>query len=91
MTFDFDLLLGNFLTFGALLGFFGGRNTLQNGFGCTNVVEQLLFSMFSSIITFIFYLILRLILTCWCPHGLILWPDKGPKTVLDSTTVVEQH
>ena len=63
----------------------------KNGFGCTNVVEQLLFSMFSSIITFIFYLILRLFLTCWCPHGLFLWPDKGPKTVLDSTTVVEQH
>ena len=71
--------------------FFGGLGRVQNGFGCTNVVEQLLFSMFSSIITFIFYLILRLFLTCWCPHGLFLWPDKGPKTVLDSTTVVEQH
>ena len=46
MTFDFDLILGSFLTFGGLNGpFFGfekGRNT---DLGTTHVVEQLYFFM----------------------------------------------
>ena len=53
LTFDFDLVLGSFLTFwglnGQFLGLEKGSNTV---FGSTHVVEQLLYSMFSSILTF---------------------------------------
>ena len=47
LTFDFDLILGSFLTFwgpnGLLLGLGKGPNTFL---GTTHVVEQLSFSMF---------------------------------------------
>ena len=59
LTFDFDSILGSFLTFGGpngvLLGLEKGPNTV---FGTTHLVEQLLFSIVSSILTFDFDLIL---------------------------------
>ena len=58
--------------------------------GFTHVVEQLLFSLFLSILTFDFGLILGSFLTLWGPNGLFLGLWKGSKTVLGSTHVVEQ-
>ena len=59
LTFDFDLILGPFLTFwdpnGLFLGLGKGSNTVL---GSSHVFEQLLFCMFSSILIFDFYLIL---------------------------------
>ena len=56
LTFDFDLVLGSFLTFwgpnGLFLGLEKGSNTVL---GSTHVVEQLSFSMFWSILKFDFY------------------------------------
>ena len=58
--------------------------------GSTQVVEQLLFSIVLSILTFYFDLILELFLT-FCGHiGLFLESGYGSKTVLGSTHVVEQ-
>ena len=55
LIFDFDLLLGSFLLFGALMGYFWGWSRAQKLFkGSTHVVEQLSFSMFPSILTFDF-------------------------------------
>ena len=56
----------------------------------TDVVEQLSFSMFLSILTFDFDLIFGSFLTLWGPNGLFLWLGKGSNTVLGSTDVVEQ-
>ena len=59
--------------FGALTGFFGGSGKgSKTVFGSTHVVEQLSFSMFPSILTFDFTLILGLFLTFWGPNGLFL-------------------
>ena len=53
LTFDFDLILGSFLTFwgpnGLFLGLWRGSKTVL---GSTHVVEQLLFPMFPSILTY---------------------------------------
>ena len=58
MTFDFDIILGSFLTFwgpnGLFLGLGKGSNSVL---GSTHVVEQLSFSMLSSFLTFDFCLI----------------------------------
>ena len=58
LTFDFDLILGSFLTFwgpnGLFLGLGKGSHTVL---GSTRVVEQLSFSMFISIQNFDFDLI----------------------------------
>ena len=59
-------------------------------FGSTHVVEQLSFSLFLSILTFDFDLILGSFLTFWGPNGLILCSGYGSKTLLGSTYVVEQ-
>ena len=56
----------------------------------THVVEQLSFSLFLSILTFNFDLILGSFLTFWGPDGLFLGSGKGSKTVLRCTHVVEQ-
>ena len=58
MTFDFDLILVFFLIFGVLMGYFwrSGYDS-KTVLGCTHVVKQLLFSMFSFILTFNFDLI----------------------------------
>ena len=58
--------------------------------GYTHVVEQLSFSMFPSILTFDFDLILWSFLTFLGPNGLFLGLGKGPNTVLGTTHVVEQ-
>ena len=58
--------------------------------GSTYVVEQLLFSMFSSIVTFDFNLILGSFLTFLGPNGLLLGSMWVSKTVLGSTHVVEK-
>ena len=58
--------------------------------GCTHVVKQLLFSMFSFILTFNFDLIFGSFLTFWGPNGQFLGLGKGPKTGLGSTHVVKQ-
>ena len=46
----------------------------------TNVIEQVLFSMFSSILTFVFDLILGSFLSFWGPNGLVwgvgVWFDN---------------
>ena len=59
LRFDFDLILGSFLTFwgpnGLFLGLGKGSNTVL---GSTNVVQQLSFSIFLSILICDFYLIL---------------------------------
>ena len=58
--------------------------------GSTYVVEQLSFSLFFSILTFYFDLILGSFFTFWGPNGLFLGLGKGSNTVLGSTHVVEQ-
>ena len=59
-------------------------------FGSTHVVEKLSFSLFLSILTFDFGLILGSFFTFWGPNGLFLGLWKGSKTVLGSTHVVKQ-
>ena len=58
--------------------------------GSTDVVEQLSFSLFFSILTFDFDLILGSFMNFWGPNGLSLGLEKGSNTVLGSTHVVEQ-
>ena len=55
--------------------------------GSANVVEQLLFFLVSSILTFEFDLILGSFFTFWGPNGLILALGCGSKTVLGSSHV----
>ena len=57
------MFLGLFLRVG-----YGSTTVL----GSTLVVEQLSFSMFSSILIYDFYLILGSFLTFWVPNGLFL-------------------
>ena len=73
LTFDCDLILMSFLTFGALKGLFSELGYVSTTvFGATYVVEQLSSSLFLSILTFDFDLILRSFLTFWGPNGLFL-------------------
>ena len=73
LTFDFDLLLGSFLTFWGSNGLF-----LRLGYGSktvswsTHVVVQLSFCMFPSILVLDFYLIFGSFFTFWGPYGLFL-------------------
>ena len=87
LTFDFNLILGSFWTFwgpnGLILGLEMGSKTVLDS---THVVEQLSSSLFLSILTFYFDLILNF----WGPNRLFLGPWNGPKTVLGSTYLVEQ-
>ena len=69
------------------MGLWKGSKTVL---GSTHVVEQLSFSLFLSILTFDFGLILGSFFTFWGPNGLLLGLGKGPKTVLGSTHVVKQ-
>ena len=64
-----------------------GSNTVL---GSTHVVEQLSFSMFSSILTFDVYLFWDIFSSFGGPNRLFLGLWKGSKTVLGSTHVVEQ-
>ena len=58
--------------------------------GSTYVVEQLSSSLFFSILTFYFDLILGSFLNFWGSDGLFFWLGKGSITVLGYTHVVEQ-
>ena len=69
------------------MGLGKGSNT---GLGSTYVVEQLSFSLFLSILTFDFDLILGLLLTFWGPNKLFLGSRKDSKTDFGSIHVVEQ-
>ena len=53
---------------------------LKTVLGSTHVVEQLPFSMFPSILTSDFYLILDSYFTFWDPNGLFLGFGKSSKT-----------
>ena len=72
LTFDFDSILGSFLTFwgpnGLLLGLGKGPNTVL---GTTHVVEQLSFYLFLSNLKFDFDSILGSFLIFWGPNWLI--------------------
>ena len=70
---------------------FGVAIVSDDCFGSTHFVEQLLFSMFQSILTFDFDLIFESFFTFWGPNGLFLGFGKVSKTVLGSTHVIEQH
>ena len=63
------------------MGFFVvgfGSKTIS---GCTHVVKHLLFSKFSSILTFDFDLILVSFLTFWGPNGLF-WGRNGVQSLI---------
>ena len=73
MTFDFDLILGSFLTFwGPDRLFLGSGKGSKTVLRCTHVVEQLSFYMLPSILTFDLDLILGSFLRFWGPNGLFL-------------------
>ena len=55
--------------FGDLLGFWGLGKGSKTVFGYTHIAEQLLCSIFPSILTFNFDLILDLFFTFWGPMG----------------------
>ena len=59
----------------------------KNVLGSTHVVEKLLFSMFSSILTLDLHLILGSFWTSWDPNGLILGSGWSSNAVLWSTYV----
>ena len=75
LTFDFDLiLLGNLHFFGPILAIFGVGVAFDNhfGLGSTHAVQQLSFSMFSSILTFDFYLFWDIYFSFGGPNELFL-------------------
>ena len=73
LTFDFDLILGSFLTFLDPNGlFFGVGIGFKTALGSPHVIEQLSFSMFPSILKFDLDLILGSFFTFWGPDGLFL-------------------
>ena len=64
LTFDFDLILGSYLTFLGPDGLFLGlRKSLKTVLGSTHVVKQFSFCIFSSILIFDFHLISGLFFT----------------------------
>ena len=78
---------------GIFLGFLGKKVGFFEDWGhviivleFTHIVQQLLFSLFSSILMFDFDLILGMFLTFWDTNGLFL----GSKTVLEYTHLVEK-
>ena len=58
--------------------------------GSTHFVQQLLFSMFNSILIFEYDLILGSYLMFWGPNGLFLGSGLGSKIVFGSTHVANQ-
>ena len=72
LAFDFDLLLGSFLTFWALMGYFWVGVDFENCFG-VNSCSCSTFILYVSVNSSIgFYLILGSFLTFWGPNGLFL-------------------
>ena len=57
---------------GKEIGYFDGWCQVQIVFGSTHIVQQLIFSLFPSILMFDFDLILGLFLTFLGPNGLFL-------------------
>ena len=73
LMFDFDLILGLFLTFLGPNGpFFSSMWGSKTVLGSTHVVEQISFSMLLLILTFDFNLILGSFFTFWGSDGLFL-------------------
>ena len=71
LTFDFESILGSFLSFwGPVELFLGSGKGSNTVLGSTHVVEQLSFSMLSSFLIFDFYLILGSLFSFWGPKGL---------------------
>ena len=62
LTFDFDLILGNFWLWGLNWAFLRVGVRLKFGLGSNHITEQLLFFMFPSIQTFDFDLLFLVIL-----------------------------
>ena len=75
---------------GQKICYFEGWGQVQIILGSTHIVQQLLFSLFPSILMFDFDLILGLFFTFLDPNGIVLGSMWGSKTVLGSTHVVEQ-
>ena len=71
---------------GKEISYFEGWGQVQIVLGSTHIMQQLLFSLFPSILMFDFDLILGLFLTFLGPNGRFL----GSKTILGSTHVAEQ-
>ena len=70
LTFDFDLILGSFLSYWGPNGLFMGlRKRSKTVLVSIHVVEQFSFCMFSSILIFDFYLISGSFLTFLGPNG----------------------
>ena len=67
-----------------------GCGQVQIVLGSTHLVQQLLFSLFPSILMFDFDLIMGFFSTLLGPNGLFLGSMWGSKTVLGSTHVIEQ-
>ena len=76
---------------GQKIGYFEGWGQVQIVLGSTHIVQQLLFSLFPSILTFEFGLILGLFFTFLGPNGLFVGSMLGLKTDFGSIHVVEQH
>ena len=68
----------------------GSKYGSKTVLGSTHVVEQLLFSIVPSILTFDFDLILGSFFTFWGHNGLFMVPGQDSKTGFRSTHVVEQ-
>ena len=64
--------------------FLGSGSCSKNVLGSTHVVEELLFSIVPSILTFDFDLILGTFFTFGGPNGLFVGSWQGSKTVLGS-------
>ena len=75
---------------GKEIGYFEGGGQVQIVLGSTHIVQQLLFSLFPSILMFDFDFILGFFLNFLGPDGLFLGSMWGSETVLGSTHVVEQ-
>ena len=66
---------------GKEIGYFEGWGQVHIVFGFTHIVQQLIFSLFLSILTSDFDLIFGSFFTFWDPNGLFLGLGKGPNTV----------
>ena len=75
---------------GKEIGYFEGWGQVQIVLGSTHIVQQLLFSLFPSILMFDFDFILGLFLTFFGPNRLFLGSMWGLKTFLGSNHIVQQ-
>ena len=83
LRFDFELILGSFLTFWDPNGLFWGlRKVSKTALGSAHVVEQFSFCMSPSFLIFDFDLILGSFFTFWGPNRLFLGWGKGSNRFL---------